>query len=76
MEDYTDSILQDIILLSSDTLKSFIHMGGKISDLPDLKKLTVVLDIVRRWGNYIIKKGAKQFPSWRVGRIWSKGGNK
>ena len=39
MEESTDSILQAIMPLSSDSLKdAFIHMGGKIIDLLDLKK--------------------------------------
>ena len=54
-EDFTDSILQDIFPITSDTLKDdFIHMGGNIGDLPDLKKQTVVLGIERRWGKGII----------------------
>ena len=46
MEEYTDSILLDILPLSSDTIKyAFIHMSGNISDLTYLKKKRVALDI-------------------------------
>ena len=55
-EDSTDSILQSTIPLSYDTPEeTFIHMGGKISDLTDLKKKMVPLEIERRWGKDIIK---------------------
>ena len=44
--------------LSYDTLKDdFFHMGGNISDLTDLKKQTVVLEVARRWGKDIIEEG-------------------
>ena len=50
MEDSTDSILQDTLILYSDTLKdAFIHVDGKIGDLTDLKKQAVALEIKRRW---------------------------
>ena len=59
-EDYTDSFLQTIIPLSSETLKDdFFHLGGKIRDLPDQKKQTAAVKIIRRWGKDIIKEGAK-----------------
>ena len=61
MEEYTDSILQDILHLSSDTLKNaFIHMGGKITDFSDLKNQTVLLDIERRWGKDITEERARK----------------
>ena len=61
MEESTDSILQAIIPLSSDSLKdAFIHMGGKIIDLLDLKKWTFALDIESRWVNDIIKEVARK----------------
>ena len=45
----TESSLQAIIPLSSDTLKdAFIHLGENISDLPDQKNQTVTVDIARR----------------------------
>ena len=56
MEDSTDSILQAILHLYSDTLKeAFIHMGGDISDFTELNNQTVVLDIERGWVKDIIK---------------------
>ena len=56
----TDSVLQSIITLSSDTLKdNFFHLGGNISDLPDLKKQTVTVEIARMWGKDIIKEGER-----------------
>ena len=64
----TDSVLQDIIPISSDSFKdTFLHLGGKLSDLPDLKKRTFVVEIVRRWGKYIIKKGARIIAYLRGG---------
>ena len=43
-EEPTESILQDILSLSYETLKdAFVHMGGKISGFTDLKKQTVTL---------------------------------
>ena len=55
-EDYTDSFLQTIIPLSSETLKDdFFHFGGNIRDLPDKKKKTAVVKIIRRWGTDIIE---------------------
>ena len=60
-EEYTESIFKDIISLTYDTLKdAFIHMDGKISDFPDLKKQTVTLDIERRWGKDITEERARK----------------
>ena len=60
-EESIDSILHSIALLSSDNLNdSFIDMGEKISNLPDLKKQTVALEIERSWGKDIIKEGARK----------------
>ena len=37
MDSYTESSLKDILTLSSDTLKgTSFHLGGNISDLPNL----------------------------------------
>ena len=61
MEDSTDSILQDTLILYSDTLKdAFIHVDGKIGDLPDLKKQAVALEIKRRWVKNTIEYGARK----------------
>ena len=60
-EESTDSTLQATPPLSYETLKEdFIHMGGNISDFPDIKKQMVVLDIERRRGKDIIKEGARK----------------
>ena len=58
-EESTDSVLQGIISLSSDTLKdAFFHLGGNISDLPDLNNSTVAVGIAQMWGKHIIEEGA------------------
>ena len=42
--DSNDPILQAILPISSDTLnEAFIHMGGKIRNVPEIKKQMVVL---------------------------------
>ena len=57
----TKTTNDSIIPLSYDTLKdAFIHMGGNISDFPNLEKQTVALEIERRWDKYIIKEGARK----------------
>ena len=59
--DSNDSILQAILPISSDTLnEAFIHMGGKIRNVPEIKKQMVVLEIEKRWGQDIIKEGARK----------------
>ena len=56
MEESTDYVLQGILTLSTDTLKeAFFHLGGNISDLPDLKKCTTDVGITKTWGKPIIK---------------------
>ena len=45
--------------LSTETLKdTFLHLVGYISDFTDLKKYTVVVNIVWRWGQLIMEEGA------------------
>ena len=52
---YGVPILQDIISLSSDTLKDcFLHLGGKVSNFTDIKNQTVAVHIAKRWGKDII----------------------
>ena len=56
MEESTDSVLQYILALSSDALKDvFFHLGGKISELPNLKKHAVAEEIAQayhgRWSD-------------------------
>ena len=57
-DESTESIIQATPPpLSYDTPnETFIHMGGNISDLPDLKKQMIALDIERRRDNDIIEK--------------------
>ena len=58
-ENSTDSILQIILALSSDTLKdTLFHLGRKIIDLPNLNNHTVTVDITKRWVKHIIEEGA------------------
>ena len=46
MEESTDYFLQCILALSDDTHKdSLLHLGVKISDLPDLNKRTFAVEI-------------------------------
>ena len=55
----TESIIQGIPALSTETLKdTFLHLVGYISDFTDLKKYTVVVKIVWRWGQLIMEEGA------------------
>ena len=47
-------LLQVLLPLSTGIIKdSYQHFGGKIGDLPDLKKHTVAAAIVRKWGERI-----------------------
>ena len=47
-------LLQVLIILSTDNIKdSYQHLGGKMGELPDQKKRTVVEAIVRKWGERI-----------------------
>ena len=56
MEDYTDSVLQGILTLYSDTLKyASLHLGGVIN-FTHIKKSTVVAEIIKRWGNCAIEE--------------------
>ena len=49
MEDSTDSLIRGILYLSSDTPKeALFNLGEDISELPDLKKRTVAVDIIQR----------------------------
>ena len=49
MEDSTDSLIRGILYLSSDTPKeALFNLGGDISELPELKKRTVAVEIIQR----------------------------
>ena len=68
MEDSNEYILQAIIPLSSETLKDyFFHVGGKITDLAELKKQTAQLDILRSLGKDIVEEGATTIAYLRDG---------
>ena len=59
MKEYTESSIQGILYLFSDTLKYTLFLLGRIiSDLPDLKKRTVAVDIAKRWVKRIIEEGS------------------
>ena len=50
-EDNPTPLLQPLISLSTDIIKdSYQHLGGKMGELPSLKKLMVAAAIVRKWG--------------------------
>ena len=50
-EDPSTPLLQVLLSLSTNIIKdSYQHLGGKMSELPDLKKRTVAEAIVRNWG--------------------------
>ena len=58
-EDPSTPLLQVLLSLSTDIIKDYYqHLGGKMGDLPDLKKRTVVEAIVRKWGERICVMGS------------------
>ena len=58
-EDPSTPLLQVLLSLSTDIIKdSYQHLGGKMGELPDLKKLTVAEAIVRKWGERIWVMGS------------------
>ena len=53
-EDPSTHLLQVLLSLSTDIIKdSYQHLGGKMGELPDLKKRTVAEAIMRKWGERI-----------------------
>ena len=53
-EEKFTTLLQVFLSVSTGVIKdSYQHLGGKIGELPDLKKRTVAAAIVRRWGERI-----------------------
>ena len=73
MNNFTEYVLQGILILSADILKDvFFHFGGNISELPDLNNHMIAVEIARRWGwriteevaiivvkvEYILREGA------------------
>ena len=58
-EDPSTPLLQVLLSLSTDIIKdSFQHLGGKMGELPDLKKRRVGEAIVRKWGERISVMGS------------------
>ena len=50
-EDNSTPLLQVLLSLSTDIINDYYqHLDGKMGELPDLKKQTVVAAIVRKWG--------------------------
>ena len=57
-EDPSTPLLQVLLSHSTDIIKdSYHHLGGKMGELPDLKKRTVVEAIMRKWGERICVMG-------------------
>ena len=58
-EDLSTPLRQFLLSLSTDIIKdSYQHLGGKMGELPDLKKRTVEEAIVRKWGERISVMGS------------------
>ena len=58
-EENSTPLLQALISLSTDIIEdSYQHLGGKMGELPDLKKPTVPAAIVRKWGERICVMGS------------------
>ena len=59
-EDPSNPLLQVLLSLSTDTIKGvFNHFGGNISELSDQNKYTVMAEIVRKWRQIILGRGAR-----------------
>ena len=57
-------LLQVLLYLSTDIIKdSYQHLGGKMGELPDLKKRIVEEEIVRKWGDRICVMGSDAIVS-------------
>ena len=58
-EDNSIPLLQVLISISTDIIKdSYQHLGGKMGELPDLKKRAMAAAIVRKWGERISVMGS------------------
>ena len=58
-EDPSTPLLQVLLSLSTDIIKdSYQHLGGKMGELPELKKRAVAEAIVRKWGERIWVMGS------------------
>ena len=57
-DNYTPLLPQVVLSISTDIIKdSYQHIGVKMGALPDLKKRTVAVAIVRKWGERIYVMG-------------------
>ena len=57
-EDPSTPVFQVLLSVSTEiTKESYQHLGGKMGELPDLKKWTVAEAIVRKWGERICVMG-------------------
>ena len=58
-ENPSTPLLQVLLSLTTGIIKdSYQNLGGKMGELPDLKKRTVAEAIVRRWGERICVMGS------------------
>ena len=58
-EDPSTPLLQVLLSLSTDIIKdSYQHLDGTMGELPDLKKRTVVVVIMRKWSERICVLGS------------------
>ena len=58
-ENPSTPLLQVLLSLSTDIIMdSYQHLGGKMGELPDLKKRTVAEAIVRKWVERISVMGS------------------
>ena len=58
-EDPSTPLLQVLLSLSTDIIRdSDQHLGGKMGEMPDLKKQTVAEAIVWKWGERIWVMGS------------------
>ena len=58
-EDPSTPLLQVLLSLLSDIIKdSYQNLGGKMGELPDMKKRTLAEAIMRKWGERICVMGS------------------
>ena len=67
----TPLLLQVLLSLPTDIIKnSYQHLGGKMGELPDLKKRTVAATIMRKWGDRIWVMGRDTCVSLKCMFLW------
>ena len=65
-EDPSTPLLQVFLSLSTNIIKdSYQHLGGKMGELPDMKKRAVASAIVRKWGEKICVMGRDACVLWK-----------